>query len=121
MDKQKLFIIGALVIGLVCGFFLGREHLKYEIRSNIEQAITGFGEGLKNIFGEDKDIESEPNGKLVESIAYQKKADYIQNFLEIYVVKAKYEELFGVRKAATVAGKIKNTANRSIKVLKFTA
>lgn len=39
--------IGALILGLVVGYFAGREHVKYEIRSAMAESLAGLG----SIFG----------------------------------------------------------------------
>lgn len=35
--------VGALLLGLVIGYFAGREHVKYEIRSAMSQSLAGLG------------------------------------------------------------------------------
>lgn len=47
-QKKK---IAMLCVGIFfVGFFLGREQLKYQIRTSIQDAFSEFGEGLKNPF-----------------------------------------------------------------------
>ncbi len=39
---------------MIAGYFIGREHLKHEIRSSIEDTAESLAEGIKNVFGLDE-------------------------------------------------------------------
>jgi hypothetical protein len=49
--SQKQLVIGALVFGIVLGYFIGREHIKYELRSAFQDAAAGITKGFGNVFG----------------------------------------------------------------------
>ena len=44
---------GAALVAVMIGYFLGREHVKYEIRSAISEAGKAFSDGLQEAFGND--------------------------------------------------------------------
>jgi len=48
---KNLGIVVALLVGLSLGYFAGREHLKYEIRSTFSSAAEEFSSGLSEAFG----------------------------------------------------------------------
>jgi predicted RNA-binding Zn-ribbon protein involved in translation (DUF1610 family) len=45
--RQKQVLVAAVITSFIVGYFAGREHLKYEMRSAIENATAG----LRNAFG----------------------------------------------------------------------
>lgn len=45
--------VGAALVAVMIGYFLGREHVKYEIRSAISEAVKAFSEGVQESFGND--------------------------------------------------------------------
>jgi len=45
-DQRQLVLIGAVVASLVVGYVAGREHVKYELRSAMSDAVEGFKRGL---------------------------------------------------------------------------
>ncbi|MEB2328107.1 MAG: hypothetical protein OZ926_14790 [Pseudomonas sp.] len=51
--KSQAAVFAALVIGLLIGYFAGREHVKYEFRSALQDSLAGlgaaFGGGAKSI------------------------------------------------------------------------
>lgn len=49
--------IAALVVGLVVGYFAGREHVKYEIRSAMAESLAGLG----SLFSGDADPKTDAN------------------------------------------------------------
>lgn len=121
MNKQRITVVGALIIGLVCGYFLGREHIKYEMRSAIEEAFTGFGKGLQNIWSGDKDTKEKPKGKFVESQQSKETTEYIQNFMEAYDLTARYQNDMIDGKVAVVFGKLRNKGARTLRKVEVTA
>jgi hypothetical protein len=114
MNRQKLIIIGALVVGLVCGYFIGREHVKYELRSAMSDAFSGIGEGMKNAFG------TEATAKK-ESASKKEKEDYIQQSLQVYDISSQYQSDFVDKNVPAVFGKIKNNGNRPLGKVEVTA
>ncbi|MBU1564242.1 MAG: hypothetical protein KJ630_01270 [Proteobacteria bacterium] len=49
--QQKKYLIAALIIGLVFGYFAGREHVKYQIRSTITEAAFEIKKTIGTVFG----------------------------------------------------------------------
>jgi hypothetical protein len=121
VSSQKIVIIGVLILGLICGYFLGREHIKYEMRSAMEQALAGFGKGMRGIWGGDKDSKSMPAGKVVEAQKSKEATEYIQNSMIAYDVSSRYQKDIVDGKVAAVFGKLKNNGNRTLKRVEVTA
>lgn len=109
-------IVVAVLLGLVVGYFAGREHLKYEMRTALTSAAEGFSEGLSNAFGgssKDDSEETEKNSKTATAEIDPAVAAYIAENLELYDVSADYKKSY----SGTVAGvnfKIKNAGERSL-------
>jgi len=66
MKKNTVITIVVGVVCLICGYFAGREHVKYEISSSILEAGKVFSEGMKEIFTGDSDTD-EIETQLAES------------------------------------------------------
>ena len=49
----------AVLLGLVVGYFAGRENVKYEMRAALKSAAEEFSEGLSNAFGSKSNDDSE--------------------------------------------------------------
>jgi len=64
MDKST---VGVIVISLIVGYFIGREHLKYELRSAMRTAFSGVGDSLQDMFGK-------PNERTRTSVPIKKSA-----------------------------------------------
>jgi hypothetical protein len=47
LNKFKFYLIGVFILGFISGYFVGREHIKYKLRSVFQQA----SENIKNGFG----------------------------------------------------------------------
>lgn len=60
-DLTMPYGIGVAVVALVVGYFIGREHVKYEIRSVFADAGEALQEGMKEVFPAD------PNGGAIEN------------------------------------------------------
>jgi hypothetical protein len=58
VSRSTLTLVGVGVVGLVFGYFTGREHLKYELRSALQSAQEGiasaFGGHLNGVRSESK-------------------------------------------------------------------
>lgn len=66
-QKKKLAVVAVIVF--LVGFFLGREQIKYQIRSGIQDAFSELGEGLNNAFnggGEAADTKTKSEKKVGE-------------------------------------------------------
>lgn len=112
--KPQLFI--GLLLGLLVGYFAGREHVKYEIRATFTRAA----EGVANAFS---GTETKTKGKEVEGKrAEQKQArDYIDRYIKTEDLRVKYEkDAFDTWKPV-VRTTLKNTGPREISELKVTA
>jgi hypothetical protein len=123
MQIQKIPIIVALVVGLAGGYFLGREHIKHEMRSALKDAVAGLGEGLQEAFGGshgNRGTSASPAEK------YEKKRDgtivkYIRDSMEAYDVSSSYRNDFVDGRVAVVSGKIKNKGARTLSRVEVTA
>lgn len=51
MNSQMTKLIVTAVVSLVIGYFAGREHLKYEMRSALSEAAAELQKGLNSVFG----------------------------------------------------------------------
>jgi len=51
MSKMDRFTVTVAVISLIVGFFIGREYLKYELRSAMRSAISGVNKGIQDVLG----------------------------------------------------------------------
>lgn len=51
MKADRIKIIGGAIALLVLGYFIGREHLKYEIRQGLMKAFSGFTESIDSQAG----------------------------------------------------------------------
>lgn len=93
-QKKKLAIV-AVVVFLV-GFFLGREHVKYQIRSGIQEAFTELGEGLNDVFGggseatETKQEKKKKTGKQPISIALLDKGMKKVNYSDVITIDLEF-------------------------------
>ena len=59
MTKKSYYFIGGVVVIFLLGFVIGREQMKYEIRSTIT-------EGIKNVFGGDREKKDKIEEKLIQ-------------------------------------------------------
>jgi len=48
---QWQLLAGTLALGIAVGYFAGREHVKYELRSAFQDAASGLSKGLSSAFG----------------------------------------------------------------------
>ena len=117
MNKYAGYIV-AVLVGLLIGYFAGREHLKYEMRSAFESAAEGLSDSLSSAFGNDSDRkrlseETDENSEAeeLENIA---KAAYIDDNLELYEVLAKYVNISSDEQVPGVRFKLRNNGERSL-------
>ncbi len=115
-------IVVAVLLGLVVGYFAGREHVKYEMRTALSSAAEQFAQGLSNAFGgksEDESERTEQKTKTATAESDPAIATYIANSLELYDLSADYKESY----SGTVPGvtfKIKNVGDRSLDKVEVT-
>ncbi len=116
MNRYAGYIVAAL-LGILIGYFAGREHLKYEMRSAFESAAEGISESLSLAFGGNAETDheqKESGGKRQQDREDPAKAAYIAEHLELYDVSAEYKDS---RFDGTVPGvtfKIRNDGERSL-------
>ncbi len=53
-QSNSALVVLAALLGLVAGYFAGREHLKYEISSTLRSAGEEFSKGMTGVFGDPK-------------------------------------------------------------------
>jgi len=95
MNRYAGYIVAAS-LGILIGYFAGREHLKYEMRSAFESAAEGISESLSSAFGgnaETDQEQKESGGKRQQEREDPAKAAYIAEHLELYDVSAEYKGL----------------------------
>ncbi len=49
--RHKQLVAAAFAVGLLVGYFAGREHIKYELRSAFQDAAAGFSKSLGTALG----------------------------------------------------------------------
>lgn len=60
-QRVKIYLAACLAGGLVIGYFAGREHVKYELRSAFQSAAEGMQRSLSSAFGSaDSKTQSKP-------------------------------------------------------------
>jgi len=100
-----------IAVGAVClvvGYFFGREHIKYEIRSAITDAFTGALGGTSSLAEDNK----KKRGPTPEALAYA-------GSIEIYDLAASRTSSsnWSAPRKPRIDGKIKNNGNRTLKSL----
>jgi len=128
LKRHLLFTALAFAAGLIGGYFIGRAHLKHEMKTALTAAVAGFGEGIKEAFsqsGKHSPLDSEklkgaPAAGAQDVKLKQEKLDYIREHLEVYEIKAEFRQtVFG--NEPVVSGKIKNKGDRTLKKVEITA
>ncbi len=102
----------ALVLGLMVGYFAGREHLKYEMRSAFSLAANE----LNSEFSEILRVESSPSARVDGAKAEEisEKQTYAKNHLVLYDVTATYYDSVIDGKVPGVEFKVKNNGGRAL-------
>lgn len=117
MNRYAQYIVVVLV-GVLIGYFAGREHLKYEMRTAFQSAAEGLSEGILSAFGDSSD-RKRVSADIVESDEPDRdeldmaKAAYIDESLELYDLSAKYIETYSGR-VAGVLFKLRNNGETSL-------
>jgi hypothetical protein len=113
--------IGALllIVALVFGYFVGREHVKYQIRKAVESAFSSLSDGLNKASGE---LAGEGQGKAVtRGDATKAKVEAYLPYLKLSELAAAYEEDPLDGRVAVVRGKLKNTGTKTLTEVEITA
>ena len=119
MNKYAGYIV-AVLVGVLIGYFAGREHLKYEMRSAFESAAAGLSESWSSAFSGDSDRESlsaeidESNEQEAKDLEDAVKAAYIDEYVELYDLSAKYIDTFTDKHVPGVQFKLRNNGERSL-------
>jgi len=130
MKKQTLLIItSSLSIGILLGYFIGREHLKHEIKSATEKALADFNKNIASAFGV---TPSSPNNEKVQSkpVSSKKAAEEKNKLLEIkqnymknidlYDLEAKYYDTYSNKNVPGINFKLKNNGNKTLNKVEVT-
>lgn len=124
MNRYAGYLV-AVLFGILLGYFAGREHVKYEMRSAIESAAEGISESLSAAFGGN----SEPNrerqkrsgdGRQEREGDDPAKAAYIDEHLELYDVSAEFKDSMFDGTVPAVIFKIRNGGERSLDKVEVT-
>lgn len=117
--------VAFVLFGILIGYFAGREHLKYEMRSALATAATGISESLSSAFGRTTDADEEQqkvgtDGKQVQTHEDLEAAAYIADSLELYDVSVEYKESMLDGRVPGVLFKIRNNGERSLDKVEVT-
>jgi len=128
--KNRSGYVVALLTGLLIGYFGGREHLKWEMRSAFQSAADGLAENLSAAFsgGSDDAGETGTGSSAVSATdddEEEKQADaearaYIANHLELYDVNATYKDAVLSGRVPGVLFKLRNNGDRSLDRVQIT-
>ena len=128
---KNLGVVIALVAGLAIGYFAGREHLKYEMRSALSSAAEEFSAGLSEAFGtpdtsgprvagQKAKPEEDAARKAAEQAERAEQQAYIRDNLALYDLKSKYYESVLDGKVPGVEFKLKNNGDRALSRVEVT-
>jgi hypothetical protein len=116
MKKRAGYILAAF-IGIAIGYFAGREHIKYEMRSAFQSAAEGISESFSSAFGDTTELEQgqqTTSGRPERAEVDPSIAAYIADNLELYDVSAKYMNAALDGKVPGVLFKIRNNGEQSL-------
>lgn len=113
--SQRMSLLLVLGIGLAVGYFGGREHLKYEMRSAIRDATEQFSSAFQSdskpaSAGTRTSASPGGGGSAAEAKA---EADYIDTNLALYDLSAKYIETYSGTKPG-VLFKLRNDGQQTL-------
>ncbi len=109
--KWAMVVVSLLAFGI--GYLAGREHLKYELRKGVTQAVEAFREGLGAAFGEAEESVTAEEA-VVDAVAARAVVDAYRPYLKLYDVRAGHERDILDGRVAVVRGKLKNEGNRAL-------
>jgi hypothetical protein len=124
--NSKLTTSIVALLTFVVGYFVGREHLKYEFRQSMETAMAGIGTAFSSAFtGTDKAPIVQPSApvgpskeELTEAAA---KSEYIRDFITLSDITAAYKEQGFDGNVPVVKGKLKNVGTKTLTRVKVVA
>lgn len=93
-------LIGAVLVSLLLGYYAGREHVKYEIRSAIQESFAGFGRALSGESTQAPNLRStEPQAPPIPKPAIITATLFDKGFRESNYRQNQYSDLltFGIR------------------------
>jgi len=122
--KKYLGYIVTFLLGLAIGYFAGREHIKYELRSAFTNAAADFS---KSFGPNSNSTQSDPSTRTAHSddtADSSRKRDaastsYIKNNLELYDVSAEYQETYSGKEAG-ISYKIRNNGTKTLNLIYVT-
>jgi hypothetical protein len=124
--KRFTGYVAAALLGVFIGYFAGREHLKYEMRSALNVAAEEIQKGLSSAFGigdeagQQREQSASGRNQQREQVDIRKeqedaiKSAYISERLELYDISAKYTDSLLDGKVPGVLFKIRNNGERSL-------
>ena len=119
MNRFAAFVV-AMLLGVIIGYFAGREHLKYEMRTAFESAAEELSEGLSSAFGGDSGqnrVSAEPGEDRREDSERRLEAAesaYIDEYVELYDLSARYIDTYSNDNVPGVQFKLRNNGERTL-------
>ncbi len=119
MNRFAAYAI-AMLVGVIIGYFAGREHLKYEMRTAFESAAEELSEGLSSAFGGDSErarVSADPveNDRAAsENREEAEESAYIEQYVELYDLSARYIETYTNDNVPGVQFKLRNNGERTL-------
>lgn len=111
-DKGKLLVVGAL--GLILGYFVGREHMKYEIRSAMSNALSTAFSGFGTQANPAPSAQS-----LASDVRKTEAAEYAKN-IEVYDFEASMKDSLTNGRVPGLNFKLKNNGDKTVSQVKVT-
>ena len=123
--NSKSGLVAAALVGLVIGYFVGREHLKYEMRTALSAASAGIADAFSSNSGDDSDQPSE-RARVSSTAPTDTGADddsaktsYIAERLELYDLSAEYIKTYSGR-VPGVLFKLRNSGEQTLDKVEVT-
>jgi hypothetical protein len=113
--SMKPQLVIGLLVGLIVGYFAGREHIKYEKKRAAPLAGTSSRQTFSNVFSSGETIEGEGKGLEKQAI------EYANSFLIFTNVTVRLKDRYRVGKVPWISGEIKNTGDKIIKRVRAVA
>ncbi|MBS61782.1 hypothetical protein [Salinisphaera sp.] len=112
------------VVSLSIGYFAGREHIKYEMRSAFSAAAESFSTGFRSKRHSGKEAADRKQDAIEADKSVneenQKKSKYAAEFLDLYDFSAEYRDSMLDGKVPGVLFKIKNNGDRTLSRVEVT-
>ncbi|MFQ5663697.1 MAG: hypothetical protein ACE5HL_07690 [Terriglobia bacterium] len=120
-ERHHWYLVAVAAVSLVVGYFAGREHVKYEIRSAMQDALSG----VSGILGGAREVGSEAALQREEQQKQRRQeVEAYRPFVELYDVGGGYRKgklKCWDRPCPAVWGKARNRGNRTLEEVKVTA